>query len=124
MRTIVRIEYRGDDKSEYGSGLFQSGIYNNLSNFWEFNDRHMRFPLPFEDTPSLNINKDKKEWFCAFKTMEQMNDWVTKEEVKEFIELDCVVLILDVTEYQEGEHQIIFTKESIIDSKDVTNLFK
>ncbi len=33
------------------------------------------------------------------------------------------VLLLEVTEFQVGEYQIIFTKESITSSKDITSLF-
>ena len=116
--TIVRIEHKS------GIGIWQSGVYRELSNRIEFCDRHDEFPLPYEETPRLYTELDKKEWFCAFKTIEQMNEWVTQTEMKEFIDLECSVIVLDVSEWQEGKHQILYTKESIISQRDISDLFK
>jgi len=118
MKTIVRIEH------ESGEGIFHSESCNRLSNYQEFAERHGEFPTPHCETPKLNMDKFGKNWFCAFKSIEQMNEWVTSSEIKEFIKLKCRVLVLDVTQYQEGTHQIIFTKESIKNSKDISDLFK
>jgi hypothetical protein len=118
MKTIVRIEHISVE------GIFHSASVNRLSNISEFCDRHARFPTPNRENPKLDMGLKGKEWFCAFKSIEQMNEWVTPIEIKELLGLGCKVLVLDVTEYQEGEYQIIFTKDSIKNSKDISDLFK
>ena len=43
--------------------------------------------------------------------------------IKELIKRDFKVLLLDVTDFQEGEKQIVYTKESILSAKDISQLF-
>lgn len=86
-------------------------------------DRHNNggFPMPWQE--DLDMDMDGKEWFCAYKTVEQLQQWVLKEELAFFISKGFKVLLLSVSEYQEGEKQVIFTKESIVSSEDITTLF-
>jgi len=117
-KTIVRIEHSS------GLGIWQSNAYLNLSNVDSFVYRHKAFPSPKYDTPYLDRYKEDKEWFCAFKTVDQMSEWLTKEEVKEFIELDCSVICLEVSEWQEGKYQVLYTKESIVKCTNISDLFR
>ena len=48
---------------------------------------------------------------------------MTTEEIKEFIEMGFKVLLLDLTVCIEGDFQILFKKEDISQSKDITELF-
>jgi len=121
MKTIVRVEARD------GNGLFTSmkdGKFREYKPYAEIPalaTRHNTFNNPEED--GLDIHKGDKEWFCAYKNIEQLQDWVLRSELRVFAENGCRVLMLDVLEYQVGDDQIIYTKESIISSKDVTELF-
>jgi len=125
MKTIIRIEHLD------GIGLFQD--YHKSTNFRphsvfdiceDLGERHQNgnFPVPSRD--NLDINKEDKEWFCAYKSIDQLQQWVKKDEFQILFENNYKVLLLDVTEYQEGEYQIVFTKESIIQTKDISNLFR
>lgn len=90
------------------------------------------FPLPeydriennsAMDEDYLSINKDNKEWFCAYKTVEQLQDWIYKEEIQYFASVGFKVILLKVSDYQIGEKQVLFTKESIKSQEDITSLF-
>lgn len=84
-------------------------------------DRHGNFPTPRQE--GLNMVLDDKEWFCGYKSIDELQNWIYSDEIKFFISKGFKVLLLEVTEYQLGEYQIIFTKESITSSKDITSLF-
>lgn len=126
MKTIIRIE-RPD-----GIGMFMNdcGVYE-IPELEDCADRHGwgQFPKPQRDINvenkflHLNITKDNKEWFCAYKSIEQLQQWIKPNEFKHLFNNAYKVLLLDVTEYQEGEYQILYTKESILNSKDISNLF-
>ena len=123
MKTIIRIE-RPD-----GIGMFRNEVaVLNIIELIDLAKRHGngKFPIPYYDK-NLNIiscYKDDKEWFCAYKSIEQLQQWVKPNEFKYLFNYSYKVLLLDVTEYQEGEYQILYTKESILNRKDISNLFK
>ena len=122
MKTIIRIE-RPD-----GIGMFRNDV--SVYNIPELNSlanrhSHGNFPIPYDDTKlgELSCYKDDKNWFCAYKSIEQLQQWIKPEEFQYLFNNDYKLLLLDVTEYQEGEYQILYTKESILNSKDISNLF-
>lgn len=89
---------------------------------------YVQFPTPCHDFDkdgnSLNIYKNKRNWFCAFKTLEQFNSLIKKEEAKEFVKEGFDILLLTVSEYQEGVHQVLFLKESITKTENLNSLFE
>lgn len=126
MKTIIRIEYIPD-----GIGIFTTFLLDELrkrdirplDKFCESAyERHSDFKDPLND--GLDIDKYGKEWFCAYKSIEQLQEWITPKELKLIISEGYTVLMLDVYEYQEGEDQIVYTKESITSYKDITCLFE
>lgn len=126
--TVIRIEYND------GYGIFFKKLWDkngvpyahrpyyvekDLPELWK---RHLElFNWPDED--NLDVKRDNKEYFCAFKSIEDFDYWITKDELAHLIHLGFKVLSLTVTDYQIGEHQVVYTKESIIKSKDITHLF-
>lgn len=126
MKTIIRIEYIPDGIGVFMTFLSGTGIKRDVRPLDEFCEsaytRHLNFNCPFED--GLDIKKYGKEWFCAYKSIEQLQEWITPKELKLIISEGYTVLMLDVYEYQEGKDQIIYTKESITSYKDITCLFE
>jgi hypothetical protein len=125
MIQIIRIEHPSD-----GYGIFRSICTEDRKNNRELYDlslllydRHGNnaFKTPHED--NVDIYEDNKQWFCAYKTIEQLLQWITLEEIKAIIKHGFNILVLEVTEYQEGRDQVIFTKESIQDQRNLNDLF-
>lgn len=126
MKTVIRIEYPLDGIGMFMTYLSDKETEREIKPLDKFcisaYRRHCEFNCPFQD--GLNKYKDSKEWFCSYKSIEQLQQWIKTNELKRIIKEGYVVLMLDVTEYQEGRDQIIYTKESIKSSKDITSLFK
>lgn len=95
----------------------QREINQTAKNLWY---RHEKFNTPWED----NLRPDLFEtWFCAYKTIAQMQRWIKPEEFKFLVGLNYKVYLLEVEEYQIGVDQVIYSKESILNKKDITSLF-
>lgn len=80
--------------------------------------RHNDFPTPYEE--KLYITN---EYFCAYNSIELLNEWIKPKEIKFLIEVGFNILMLEVTNYQTGKFQTIFTKDSIVSSKNINSLF-
>ena len=74
--------------------------------------------------PKLKINLRQENIFCAFKSIDQFQEWVSPQEIKEFIKMGFEILLIDTSDHIEGMFQIIYYKEDIVQVKDITNLFK
>lgn len=128
--TIIRIEHPID-----GKGLFNSADENDIdridkhSNSQIIYDRHFdhsKFPNYGSDLELIkHIDRETlRNYHFAFLSLDQLQEALTKEELKEFIEvLGFKVLMLDVTDYFESKFQVVFNKESIITSKDISFMF-
>jgi len=125
VRQVVRIE--GED----GVGMFRCPSYepdagNRRS--WipsreinEIGSRHADFNDPYQDNIDLRLNGRK--WFCSYKSVDQLKDWVMKDEIITMYSHGFRVYLIEVTEFQEGDDQICYTKESIVLKKDISELF-
>lgn len=119
MRTILRVEHPYD-----GKGIWRSKDENEcyrvlkLSRYIAFSQRHCKFSTPEHDNLPMDL-----EHFCAFKSIEEFQKWVNPTEIKEFINMGFKVLLIDVSTCFVGEFQIIFKKENILQTKDISNLF-
>ena len=118
MKTIVRIEHKN------GYGIWQARdtqgyhIIDSTTFFSDILARHNNFPTPLEEGLRRLDNE-----YCAFKSIPQLEEWVERSWLKELFENDFKVLLLEVSNWKEGEYQILFKKEDIISSKDITSLF-
>ena len=121
MTTIIRIEHPFS-----GWGLFKAfnkegyDIIDNVNCWDALSLKHLDFPSPSADKGLRNLQKDE---FCAFKTVEQLQDWIEPSWMEEIISLGFKILMLDVSECRIGEYQILFKKENILQTKDITSLF-
>jgi len=134
---IIRIQFSD------GYGIFRSDILdkpveaplNDNPEYRKLQNRHCKmgedykhfFPTPEDDGLDIFTGTRQgtgpKEWLCAFKTVDQVKEWITTEEIKVLVDYEATVLLLTVTEYQEGKAQVIYTVESIASSEDITSLF-
>ena len=118
---IIRIEHNN------GIGMFRAGDVEGHSRddiYYFAPDlvdrfKHSAFPTPFKD--NLDIWLNNKKWYCAFKSLDDMINWVTETELIVMSNHNYKVLQLEVEEYQIGDFQVLYTKESIKKSIDITN---
>lgn len=123
MITVVRIEHPED-----GDGLFNSlndfSLPRNLelSFIEQLNKKHRKFPRPVEDE---GIERDpiRDKEFCAFFSIEQLQKWIEPDWFEEIKELGFKILMIELSEAVVGEYQVLFKKEHIIKTKDISDLF-
>lgn len=114
---VVRVQNRNT-----GIGMFHThGLLMTTKGLKNISPRHRDFNTPDED--GLDVRLYGKEWFCSYKSIEQFQQWVMLDEVRILIKKGFDILLLDVEEYQIGEHQVIFTKQSITSTKVINELF-
>lgn len=89
--------------------------HNSGDDFWD------AFPLPYND--GIDMDLDDKNWFCAYKSIEDLQDWIKSDELKFFISKGFSIKKLDVSQFQVGGEQIAFTKEGVMNETDITDLF-
>lgn len=126
--TIIRIEHK-----DSGLGIFQAkgktgkkDTFRERLNLFEelslkrLSNRHQnKFPSPYRD---LGRYAEKEE-FCAFKSIEQVQQWITPREIKILVNNGFKILELKVTKYTVGKYQVLFYKDSITKSRDITHIF-
>lgn len=121
--TVIRIEHPSDRKGLWLSkadGAYKERI-DSCSFYHAILQRHGSFPNPTWQGDVKGFIEGKH--YCAFKSIDQIQEWMEKEWFKELFKIGFKVLMLDVTDYPIGQYQIAYTKESIITSKDISSLF-
>ena len=84
--------------------------------------RHNDFNTPEED--GVDMERGNKYWKCAYKTVEQLQSWLSSEEIVLIIETGYDIYLLEVTEFQIGrKHQIVYTVDTIIEKTNINSLF-
>lgn len=81
--------------------------------------RHSKFNSCFEDFG----DKFTKKHYCGYKTIKQIQKWITKNEFTELIKYQYKIYLLEVSECLIGKDQMAFQKKDIINKKDITQLF-
>jgi len=109
---IYRFEHPENGRGIFRNNLANSGVCDNID------ERHADFNVPEMD--GVDLYKDDLEWFCAYKSKEDVKAWIKLEEFKHLLKLGFQLKELVVTNYQEGFHQVIFTKDSIQNTKYIT----
>jgi len=126
MISCIRIEHPID-----GKGLFQNtydektgdGLKDTVDAFnMEVCRRHNDMDTPWSD-PNLDRFLEKKEWFCAYKNLDQLALWMDNMEIREVLEHGYNIYQLSVNEFQVGSDQIMYTKESIERKENINQLF-
>lgn len=121
MKTVIRIEHPKD-----GWGLFRSletpcrARCSSFSFDTKMSIRHQAFNNPWCD----NIPEFTYDHHCAFKSLDQLRDWLDDDWIKEIInEHGFRVYMIDLSDWLEGEMQVVYRKSDILQTKDISNLF-
>ena len=124
MTTFIRIEH---PDSGWGIWRHQENMtVDNLSNFSEFNQRHSNFKTIGAELGNEPFNLsyyERQKYFCAFKSIKQLQQWVFQSEINEFITFGFRIYKIKANNCLIGEDQIFFKKENIISKIDITNIF-
>lgn len=118
MTTLIRIEHTN------GYGLWSArkddgySVIDDVSFYGDILRKHNKMPTPYlEGLPFT------KEHFCAFKTIDELQEWVDKSWFVELFNLGFKVLMIDVSDVIVGKYQAIFKKTDVLQTKDISNLF-
>lgn len=121
----IRIEYK-DGYGLFFKNLFKNHVRLESRPFYaekdlpELHRRHKEnFLHPMND--GLDVEKDGKEYFCAFKNIDDFRKWVYEDELKKILNLGFKIYQITATDFQEGKHQILYTKESITSKINISN---
>lgn len=119
MKQVIRVEHSD------GFGMFVGRMENGgerghaareiVNALWR---RHDNFNTPSED----GLFRTDKH-FCAYKSIQQIQQWIEPEEFKILFSNGYKVLLLEVSDCQIGEHQAIYKKSCVVSSKDISQLF-
>lgn len=83
--------------------------------------RHGDFRCPWADhIQNFTVGKH----FCGYKSIDQLQQWVKKDEFEVLFANGYNIYLLEVSEAIEGLDQIVFKKEHIISKTNISNLFK
>ncbi len=114
---LVRIE------APNGIGMFINDDYKSLGSLcYDALSRHRLFNVPSAD--GLNLMLYGYKWFCGYKTIEQLKEWLRADEIKTLLNNEYNIFLIDAKQFQIGYHQIIYTKESIVSKININNLFQ
>jgi hypothetical protein len=113
----------------YGLGIFRAegddfAIIFNAICYADLSSRHQEMPTMWQDLrPITNKNNpvwELDEYFCAFPSLKDMQNFVLYEELIELIQLGFRVLHIEASEYIVGEYQYGYRKEDVTLEEDVT----
>lgn len=106
-------------------GIWRHLEHNISTHFSALNSRHSSgtFPTPYGEDKLCGIFND--DYKCAYKTMDQVREWITSDEIEKLVEEHGfkIYLIESETEIYEGELQVIFMPRHIKSKTDITSLF-
>jgi hypothetical protein len=132
-RKIVRIEHAD------GWGMFRGGKNQEESRYslgetdetLEMCELHNSLPTPkidrgfnLENLGHFEFLEFMEGRFCAYKTLDSFYQWIVKDELEWLLtNYDFKVLLIEVTELLEGDYQVLYKKEHIVNVEDISSLF-
>lgn len=121
---IIRIENEKDGLGIFHSRNKSDKVFGNLYKFKSLTNRHHKlFPPPqYDKCIQRYPNSDE---FCAFKSTKQMEEHITKHEIKKLIKSGFIILLIKINKNkcEIGEYQILFKKKDIISCTNITELY-
>lgn len=116
--TIIRVEHKdGHGMMRWNKEWrYTVGFSDSTYRMWEL---HQLITSIVSDIPEFT-----SDMFCAFDSMETFYRFIVAEELKYLIvNHDFKVFMIDADFVLKGNNQVAYTKESITQKKDITNLF-
>jgi hypothetical protein len=132
MKTVIRIEHPEDGIGIFVTreiGVILNDLASNLPSICStFNYSVHNIGKVYDKHHSMDSARwiegfERGKHYCAYPSVDIMKKWINCSEIKELIALGFIVLILDVEDYIETSEQVLYTKESVISSKDISSLF-
>lgn len=126
MIKVLRLEHND------GSGIFTSYIngehreYNpwSVACHEDVSSRHQQFKDPYKEEFSSDIYVFIEGLhFCAYKSIEQFQDWIHKDEFAQYYAHGIKAYILELSDCFIGIDQVLFKKSDVISKTDVSELF-
>lgn len=126
MKTVIRIEH-----SVSGLGMFLHGVRTPGEEYKLYNlvpkayDRHDDMPNRSNDFPNHARNRQTSldDYYCAYNSMEQFEQWVTRDEVKTLIDNKFNVVMIDLDKVVEGTMQSFYKLGWVLKKKNINSLF-
>ena len=81
--------------------------------------RHKSFRNPIED----GLDFKRNVHFCAFKSVEQMQEWIKQDELSYIVSKGYRIYKLELSDCQIGRDNVIFKKQCIKTKIDITDIF-
>ena len=79
--------------------------------------KHEYFPFPKQE----NLKFISGKHYCGFKSIDQLNEWFTKDQLIAICSLGFKIFSIQVSKYIEGKYQIIYRKRDIVQMKNITS---
>lgn len=123
MKLVIRLQ----DKT--GTGIFQTNIFKKYGYGNSVDKAHWNMMLRHNDfnTPQRDLGIEEKfiegTHRCAYKSLDQLQEWIPRKEIKKFIRRGIVVLCHTVSDCFIGEHQICYDPIYITSTEDISELF-
>ncbi len=112
-RKVYRIEV---PESKHGMWYNEKGMFLKTIHILCPNGLAKDFPMPL----NLELHrKDGEIWNSAGGSVEQMNHWFTPEDAKSLMNKGFKLFEFEVGNWQQLDHEILFTRRSIIMQKEI-----
>jgi hypothetical protein len=123
MKTVIRIEHSD------GWGMFRKNYAVHPSGRYVLGDSpetQQMYELHYNrNTPRDDGIKMNDDMYCAFESLDTFNALVIPEELRWLLNnQEFKVLMLDVKKVAVGKHQVCYKKTDILQTKDISSLFK
>ena len=103
--------FRGFDSTEW---VYRKMVERHCADFKApYYDPLVTSSFPSFDS-NLNVYALDRQWFCAFKSVEELHKWIEDDELAYLYDNGFKCYVVECTEYQIGLQQVIYTKESIV----------
>lgn len=112
MKTIYRIE---NPQSKHGMWYNENAELDPIIQTLCPTSKSKDLPMDYNE----KHRKDGKVWNSAGRSIEEMNYWFSKEDAINLCNNGFKLFEFVVTEYQELEHEILFTREGVISQKEI-----
>lgn len=125
MLTVIRIEHPED-----GCGIFRDRYEKELS----YKDIMSTFSYDSENIGNIE-NKHYKmksarsikgftpDHFCAYPSLTIMRKFINQKEIKKLLNLGFQILLLDVKKHIADTNQILYKKQHVSKTKNISSLF-